>query len=378
MAVLGALFLLVMAWSYRLDGYRLLIHGTGPSGAFSYLDHQWLIPAYLSLSVITVAAAVLVFVSGWTGQIRTIFFTVSAVLVVSVTLDLVLPSVARRFAASDAGAHQQPYAATRAAFTRRAYNDTASPPREIARFASFGDSARSAVLVEDERRRLLVYPGARGAAIVTHAGAIPAPVLGSGLGRLAHAWAEQRLDLLWGPFPPDARIARSRDVRDRLHALAPIFAEGSSVSPAFLGDTLMWVVELYSASSWYPLSAHYTIAGTDRSYFRHSGTTLVNSQTGRVITVADPAPDPVAVAWRARFPGMFRAGQPDILEALTINPTGVSASGAAARRFPPGTDTSFRNEVTRLYGKMRQALMSGDLKSFGAAYDSLGAFIRRE
>jgi hypothetical protein len=328
--------------------------------------------------VITVAAAVLVFVAGWTGQIRTIFFTVSAVLVFSVTLDLVLPSVARRFAASDAGAHQQPYAATRVAFTRRAYDDTSTPPREVARFASFGDSSRSVTLVEEERPRLLVYPGARGAAIVTNAGAIPAPMLGSGLGRLAHAWAEQRLDLLWGPFPAEARIARRRDVRDRVQALAPIFAQGSNVSPTFLGDTLMWVVELYSASSWYPLSAHYNIAGSDRSYFRHSGTTLVNSQTGRVMIIPDPTPDPIAVAWRAKFPGVFRPGRPDILDALTNNPTGVSASGAAATRFPTGTDSAFRTEVTRLYGKMRQALTSGDLKSFGAAYDSLGALIRRE
>jgi uncharacterized membrane protein (UPF0182 family) len=376
MAVLGALFLVVMAWSYRLDGYRLLIHGTGPNGAFSYLDHEWLIPAYLALSVITVAAAVLVFVAGWTGQIRTIFFTISAVLVFSVTLDLVLPSVARRFAASDAGVHQQPYAATRVAFTRRAYNDT-TPPREVARFASFGDSARSVMLVEEERRHLLVYPGARGAAIVTNAGPIPSPTLGSGFGRLAHAWAEQRLDLLWGPFPPEARIARRRDVRDRVQALAPIFAQGSSVSPAFLGDTLIWVVELYSASSWYPLSSHYDIAGADRSYFRHAGTSLVNSQTGRVMIVPDPTPDPVAVAWRGNFPGVFRPGRPDILDALTNNPTGLSTSGAAARRFPAGSDSAFRREVTRLYGRMRQALTAGDLKSFGAAYDSLGALLRQ-
>jgi uncharacterized membrane protein (UPF0182 family) len=203
-------------------------------------------------------------------------------------------------------------------------------------------------------------------------------MLGSGLGRLAHAWAEQRLDLLWGPFPAEARIARRRDVRERVQALAPIFAQGSSVSPTFLGDTLVWVVELYSPSTWYPLSSHYDIAGADRSYFRHAGTTLVNSQTGRVMIVPDPTPDPVAVAWRAKFPGVFRPGRPDILDALTNNPTGVSTSGSVARRFPAGSDSAFRREVARLYGRMRQALTAGDLKSFGAAYDSLGALIRRE
>jgi uncharacterized membrane protein (UPF0182 family) len=374
------LFLLVMAWSYRLDGFRLLINGTGPDGAFSYFDHQWLIPAYLSLSIITVAAAVLVLVSGWTGQLRTIFFTVSAVLVLAITLDLVLPAAARRYSAtSDTNDHQQPYASTRAAFTRRAYGDsvTSAAPHEIKRFASFGDSLRVTSLVEEDRRRLVSYPGARGAAIVLHAGTIPAPDLGTGLSRLAHAWAEQRLDLLWGSYASDTKIARNRDVRQRVAALAPIFAQGSSVNPAFLGDTLVWVVELYSASSWYPLSAHLILAGADRSYFRHAGTALVNSRTGRMMTVPDPSPDPVAVAWRVRFPETFRAGRPDILDALTPNPTGTQPSVVTR---PPTTpaDSAFRRDVARLYAKMHQALMSGDLKAFAAAYDSLGAIIRHE
>ena len=381
LAVLGALFLMVVAWSYRLDGYHLLINGTGPNGAFSPLDHQWLIPAYVSLSVITVAAAELVLVSGWTGQIRTIFFTVSAVLLLSVTLDLLLPSVARRFAVADVGLSQQPYASTRATFTRRAYNDTAAvvgAPGEVARFSSFGDSARSELLIESVRRRIVVYPGARGAAVVTDGSAILAPTLGSGLRRLAQAWGEQRLDLLWGAYSNETKIVRRRDVRDRVHALAPVFAQGSSVRPAYLADTLIWLVELYSASSSYPLSAHFIVAGADRSYFRHAGTALVNAQTGRVTIVADPAPDPIAAAWRTRFPGIFRAGRPDILDALTINPGGASGGGVAESRFPSGGDSAFRHDVTRFYTRMQQALMAGDLKAFGVAYDSLGAAIRRE
>ena len=220
LAVLGALFLLVTAWSYRLAGYRLLMNGTGVDGMFSYVDHQWLIPAYLSLSVVTVAAAALVFVSGWMGQLRTVFFTVSAVLIFSIALDLVLPSVARRFAASSLDARQQqPYVATRAAFTRRAYAEgrgsgdagRGGPLRSIRRFR-----ANRASWLTMRRHRTLVYPGAHSAALVKPAAAIPAPALGSGLSRLAHGWAEQRLDLVWGAFPPTARIVRIRDVRDRV------------------------------------------------------------------------------------------------------------------------------------------------------------------
>jgi uncharacterized membrane protein (UPF0182 family) len=388
LAVLGALFLLIMAWNYRLAGYGLLIHGTGFDGMFSFVDHQWLIPAYLSLSVVTVAAAALVLVSGWTGQIRTIFFTVSAVLVFAIALDLVLPAVARRLAeAPTAGSAQHAYAATRAVFTRRAYGDNglsrptanaAAAPREVTRFATFGDSSRATTLVEESSQRLLVYPAARGAAIVIQGGAIPAPLLGSGFSRLAQGWAEQRLDLIWGSFPADARIARRRDVRERVQALAPVFAQGSLVSPAFLGDTVLWVVELYSASKWYPLSAHFRIAGEDRSYFRHAGTALVNSRTGRMTIVAAPGPDPIAVAWRTRFPALFRAGRNDLLDALSANPSGAAITDSSAGSFPPGSDSAFRRTVTRLYGRMKQALMAGDLKAFGIVYDSLGKVIGRE
>jgi len=382
LSVLGALFLLVMAWSYRLDGYHLLVTGTGVNGMFSYIDHQWLIPAYLALSVVAVAGAALVLVSGWTGQIRAIFYTVSAVLVCSVALDLVLPSVARRVGGSGAdAANQQAYAATRAAFTRRAYGDTVSisrPPHEVTRFQPFGDASRAATLIAENGRRMLVYPGARGAAVVTNGASIAAPALGSGMSRLAHAWAEQRLDLLWSSLPAEAKIARRRDVRERLEALAPTFAPGSNIYPAFLGDTVVWVVELYSASSWYPLSTHFTLAGEDRSYFRHAGTALTNSLTGRVMIVADQSPDALGAAWRAQFPSLFRPGRPDILDVLTANSTGGDESETGRGPLPAGSDTAFRSAVSRLYSRMRRALMAGDLKGFGAAYDSLGAVIRHE
>jgi len=144
---------------------------------------------------------------------------------------------------------------------------------------------------------------------------------------------------------------------------------------ATFGDTLTWVVELYSASRSYPLSKHFRLAGEERSYFRHAATALVNSLTGRVTLVPAPSPDPIAMAWRARFPSNFRAGSPDILDALTATPRMIS--GANIVGTTPASDSVFRSEVTRLYLRMRGALAAGDLKSFGAAYDSLGMLIGR-
>ncbi|MGI8547727.1 MAG: UPF0182 family protein, partial [Gemmatimonadaceae bacterium] len=266
LSILSCLFLLTIAWSYRLDGYELLIHGSGADGMFSYVDHQWLIPAYLSLSIGTVAAAALVLITGWTGRVRAGFFTVSAVLIFSVALDLILPSVVRQIGmATGQTSRDVPYAATRAVFTRHAYGfartDKLAVPKEVARFASFADSSRVARVMTAARDSAVVYPGAYGSAIVKHAHAVAAPVLGSGLERLANAWAEQRLDLIWSSLPDDAKIVRTRDVRSRLDALFPIFAQGSDVVPAYLGDSLTWVVELYSASDTYPLSKHYGLAG---------------------------------------------------------------------------------------------------------------------
>lgn len=378
LTALASLFLLTMAWGYRLDGYELLMRGSGPAGMFSYVDHQWLIPVYLSLSVGTVAAAVLVLASGWAGQTLAGFFTISAVLIFSIALDLVLPPVVRRLASASAvAAKLAPYTATRAAFNARAYglprDRPQTPPVEVARFASFTDSTRVARLVATAKESLLVYPGANGAALVRNGRGVAAPKLGGGLRRLALAWAEERLDIAWSNDPPDSRIARRRDVRQRVKALAPIYTQGSDVAPAFLGDSLVWIVELYAASSTYPLSSRFVLAGEERSYFRHGGTALVNAATGRMLIVPVSSADPIATGWRQHFAANFRAGAPDLLDELTV--ASRSATGAVMPARPPGTDAEFRAEAARLYSRMRAALSAGNLAAFGAAWDTLGAVI---
>jgi hypothetical protein len=157
-----------------------------------------------------------------------------------------------------------------------------------------------------------------------------------------------------------------------VRALFPIFAQGSQVIPGYLADSLIWIVELYSASDSYPLSKHYKLAGEDRTYFRHSGTALVNSITGRVTVVPVTSPDPIAAGWRESYPDNFRAGTPDLLDALTPTPRSPLAIPLTG---PGASDTTFRATVTRLYARMRAALATGDLKAFGAAYDTLGIVV---
>jgi hypothetical protein len=142
------------------------------------------------------------------------------------------------------------------------------------------------------------------------------------------------------------------------------------IEPMFHADTLYWKLELYSASSNYPLSQHFVLAGEERSYFRHAGTALVNGRTGRVMIAADPNPDPIYEAWAAAFPNSADYRAPGIARELTTAPwEPVSPESGLT------IDSTFRASVTRLYNRMRAALAAADLKAFGIAYDSLGALI---
>lgn len=120
---LGAALLVILAWSYRLDAYGLLLEGSGAQGTFNALDHRVGIPASLALALGTVAAAMLLLWSGWIGQLRIAFATVSAALLLALSLRQLLPAVAERFLTPvDQEQRDAPYFKTRAGYTRRAYD----------------------------------------------------------------------------------------------------------------------------------------------------------------------------------------------------------------------------------------------------------------
>ncbi len=121
--VLGAVLLVLLGWSYRLDAYTLLIDGHGELGAFTALDKEFRQPANLVLALVTVSAAALVLWSGWMGQARLAFAAVTLVLLGSFTVRQVIPPILQRTSLSaDATARERPYLETRAAYTRRGFD----------------------------------------------------------------------------------------------------------------------------------------------------------------------------------------------------------------------------------------------------------------
>jgi uncharacterized membrane protein (UPF0182 family) len=375
LSVLAALLLLITMWSYRLESYDLLIHGSGDEGGFSYVDHQWLLPGLILLSLVTAAAAITVLLSGWTGQMRTSFIAVTAVIILSLTVQELVPQVVKRVTPKTIQAmRERSYLAIRQDFTRSAYDSTAISDESLRRSAVSGaiDSVSgNAIGQQLLRQDSLVYPGARGIVTVSDPQlAVAGQRLGEGLSRLGYAWAYQSAELLSDSIPRRARVIAVRDVRNRIRNLAPIFTQGSLVEPKFHADTLYWKVELYVASSDYPLSQRIVLGGESRSYFQHAGTALINGRTARVLIAADPTPDPISQAWNTAFANTADYRAPGLARELTNVPWEPVSS-----QPNDVTDSTFRAAVTRLYNRMRAALAAADLKAFGAAYDSLGALI---
>ena len=188
------------------------------------------------------------------------------------------------------------------------------------RIGQQGDAARAApplLFLADSAPRSLV--------LADSSGRIAAPSLESGASRLAHALAKQDFSLWLGTLPdPAPKLVSRRGVRDRVRAVAPFFAQGSTISPVWYGDSLVWTLELYSTAPTYPLSRRVLISGEQYSYFQHAATALVNATTGRLLLVSDSLADPIATTWMTRFPRLF--ARPGALPA------------ALRRQLPPDVD----------------------------------------
>ena len=183
-----------------------------------------------------------------------------------------------------------------AAFTASASEDNGTPSRAVR------DTPRDApalIVVADS--------SARSTVVADSTGRIAAPSLVDGVSRFAHALAMQDFRVWFRNLPgPSPKLVSRRSVRARIEALAPFFAQGTTISPLWYADSLVWAVDLYASSGTYPLSRRILVAGAERAYFQHAATALVNATTGRTVLVEDSLPDPIAVTWMKQFPRLFQ------------------------------------------------------------------------
>jgi uncharacterized membrane protein (UPF0182 family) len=123
LSVLGALVLLLLAWSYRLDAFDLLQSGSGTDGLFLRVDHRVTLRMDFVLSYGCAIAAFLILRTGWIGQLRAAFITLTTVLASAVLLRHGAPAIlARGDLLGDPGRRDLDYIASRALYSRRAFN----------------------------------------------------------------------------------------------------------------------------------------------------------------------------------------------------------------------------------------------------------------
>jgi uncharacterized protein len=183
-----------------------------------------------------------------------------------------------------------------------------TPERSDPQFVASTDLA-SQRQASDPRslRPPVVYPGATGYAIVPDTlHRVSGVSLERVMTRVAYAWNLQNLRLIARSLPAlHATLVTHRDVRDRLDRLVPFLSQGSMITPMFAGDSLYWMVDLYSASAWYPLSYRISVPQGKVGYFQHAAVAVLNATTGDVSLVPDSVLDPIAITWKNRFPGLF-------------------------------------------------------------------------
>lgn len=390
LSALGALVLLLLAWSYRLDGFDLLQYGSGPDGLFLRIDHSIALQVDRVLVMLCVIAAPIFLRAAWLGQVRGAFVTLSLVLTAAIGGRYLLPIALNRSSwIGDPATRDLPYVAARTLYSRRAFDvdgiravpgDTLLVRRDSARTrvslrdvgeqTSVWDATSMAARANDGRGPLIdvtppgwtrdvrghitalsvrrplvvgdpwivtaadatqpvlrdsvldvdfaeradataadgpvVAPGMQGTRLVRD----PAGVMGTSLRgwgmRVAHAWAERDPSLLSAEPAdgPAARLVSSRDVRERVKRVAPVFVQSEEITPIVHNGVVLWALSLYSASDHYPLSQRWMIAGAPRSYFRLAATALVDANTGRVRLVPVERPDPIARTWLARVPAL--------------------------------------------------------------------------
>jgi uncharacterized membrane protein (UPF0182 family) len=407
MALAGVLLLLV-AWYFRIEQYRLLLIPATADASAPLLTHRVAVPSAFYLGVGMLGLGLFVIGAGFARQFRLGLSALAVAFALWVMARQLVPVVAERMAdkqkVSEENARQF---VTEAAVSRRAFGAAGlGAPDDRVRYPSLAaaapsvqfwdppalrraiapthvpDSANSWIgwrgtptgLVSDvvvrgedrgdarmswlvarvdaaladidgspldvpepgreswgggARRGIpppLVFPGATGYEVVLDSLHRKTGVLLDRMGlRLALAWSLQNPSLAFGARTAgQTTVVSHRDVRERLRRVAPFFVQGSAVTPVVVGDSVYWVVDLYSASAWYPGSQPVTVGRQTWRYFRHAAVGVLEAETGDVSLVADSAPDPIARTWIKRFPGLFT--------------TWSSLPAAIEEALPPATD----------------------------------------
>lgn len=135
--------------------------------------------------------------------------------------------------------------------------------------------------------------------------------------RLAFAFRYRDLNLLIsGEIRPDSRVLVERNVRQIVESVAPFLYGDTDPYPVILDGEILWVLDLYTVSEYYPYSQPLTNAAIGRlarssrirsgvNYMRNSVKAVVDAYDGDVTFYHFDEEDPIISAWASAYPDLL-------------------------------------------------------------------------
>lgn len=112
--------------------------------------------------------------------------------------------------------------------------------------------------------------------------------------------------LLSDEIAPESRLLLHRDVRDRLHALAPFIQWDVHPASLAVNGHIVFLVQGYTTSANYPYAERVELGDASVNYVRPSVLATVDAYSGGVDLFLVDKTDPIARGWAAAFPTLFR------------------------------------------------------------------------
>ncbi|MGH8912107.1 MAG: UPF0182 family protein, partial [Acidimicrobiia bacterium] len=142
--------------------------------------------------------------------------------------------------------------------------------------------------------------------------------LGSLWRRIAFAFRYRDLNLLIsGQLRPDSQVLVQRNISAIVSDLAPFLEVDSDPYPVILNGRVVWVIDMYTSSGYFPYSQPITQTSRERlsvateirnglNYVNSSVKATVDAYDGTVNFYVIDDTDPVVRAWQDTYPDLFR------------------------------------------------------------------------
>ena len=168
----------------------------------------------------------------------------------------------------------------------------------------YGENTKGFVIVNSDTREFN-YPGPEDVPIYKDYEGTGGVGVGSLIRRAAYAW--QMLDfnlLISGQITSDSSIMYRREIRDRVHTLAPFLDLDSDPYMVIGGNgKLWWIQDAYTTTDRYAYSARFN---DEFNYIRNSIKVVVDAYNGTIHFFVINPEEPLVRIYRKAFPGLFK------------------------------------------------------------------------